>query len=328
MSDSTPPTVLIAGAGALGCVFGGFLARAGLNVTLLGRPATVRAVNAHGLTLTGLWGQHQVTGLGAVDDAATLSGPFDWVLMPVKSWHTRAMAETILPLVKDDGIALSLQNGLGNVEQLEQVVGPERAAGARVIFGAEVTAPGRVAVTVYAAPVLIGSLDPPSPALDKRLEQVVAALGRTPIPTRRTGRLGAALWAKVFYNAQLNPLGALLGVPYGELAQNTDTRGVMDRVLDEAFAVARAEGVDLDWDHAAGYRELFYRELVPATARHRSSMLQDLEAGRPTEVDAINGEICRRGRTHGIGTPVGDTLVAMIRFMAAKGAAKGREPSP
>jgi 2-dehydropantoate 2-reductase len=131
--------------------------------------------------------------------------------------------------------------------------------------------------------------------------------------------LVAELWAKVLYNAALNPLGALLGVPYGRLAEDPDARATMDEVIDEAFAVATAAGVQLRWPAAAAYREVFYGRLVPATAEHRSSMLQDLERGRPTEIDALNGWVAGRGAELGVAAPVNATLARLIRARVRRG---------
>jgi len=122
------------------------------------------------------------------------------------------------------------------------------------------------------------------------------------------------LWAKVFYNAALNPLGALLGVHYGALRQQADSRALMDAVIDEAFAVARAEGVALPWPTADAYRKEFYERLVPVTFGHRSSMLQDLERGRQTEIDAINGAVWHRALAHGIPAPVNEMLTRLVRL--------------
>lgn len=320
MEDSTPHRVLVAGAGALGGVFGGLLARAGHAVTLLGRAPVIEAVRRDGLRVTGLWGEHRVAGLGLATRAADLAGPFDRVLVAVKSHATREVAREIAPLLAPDGVAVSLQNGLGNVEAIAEAVGEAHTGGARVIFGAEVVTPGTVAVTVYADPVLIGSpYAPRHPALEAALRSLVAALGRTPIPAEWTDDLPAALWGKVLYNSALNPLGALLGVPYGDLAASPHTRALMDRVVAEAFAVARKCGVRLPWDTPEAYLAHFHGRLVPPTAGHRSSMLQDLEAGRPTEVGAINGQVAALGARLGVATPVNDALVAMIRFREAAG---------
>jgi 2-dehydropantoate 2-reductase len=308
--------VLIAGAGALGSVFGGFLRRAGLEVTLLGRAPHLAAIARSGLAVDGIWGAFHVAGFATATDAAALRGPFDVALVPVKAYDTRAVADAIAPLLSASGIAISLQNGLGNVEQLEAAVGAERALGARVIFGAVVPAPGAARVTVFADPTAIGALSPGRSAgrdaAARRWAEIIDAAG---VPAVYTDRLAALLWAKVFYNAALNPLGALLRLPYGALPGRGDSRALMDAIIDEAFAVARAEAVQLPWATAAEYRAEFYGRLVPATADHRASMLQDLERRRRTEVDAINGAVWRRGAAHGISTPVNEALTRLMHLV-------------
>jgi len=300
-------------------VFGGFLRRAGVEIALLGRAAHLEVIAARGLTIDGIWGTHHVDGFAVATEPAELRGPFDAVLLPVKSYDTRAVAEAIAPLLAADGVAISLQNGLGNVETLEDVVGSERTIGARVIFGALIAAPGQVRVTVFADPTAIGALaGGRHPARDAAARRWSALIDAGGVPAVYTDRLAALLWAKVFYNAALNPLGALLGVHYGALPESPDSRALMDEVIDEAFAVARAEAVPLPWATAAAYREEFYGRLVPATYDHRSSMLQDLERGRRTEIDAINGAVWRRGVAHGIKTPVNETLTRLIHSVEGR----------
>jgi len=312
-------TILVAGAGALGSVVGGLLARAGFAVTLLGRRAHLAAVCARGLAVEGLFGAHRVSGLACATDPRELRGPYAAILLTAKAYDTRALAAAVAPHLAADGFLLSLQNGLGNVEAAAETVGAARVLGARVIFGAELVEPGRVRVTVYADPVLVGSPDPGDPARRAAAVRWAAHLAAAGIPAEPTDDIVAALWAKVLYNAALNPLGALLGVPYGALPADPDTRAVMDAVIEEAFAVARAEGVALPWPDAAAYREAFYGRLVPSTAGHRSSMLQDIERGRPTEIDAINGQVVTRGAARGIPTPVDATLTRLVRARARRG---------
>jgi 2-dehydropantoate 2-reductase len=305
--------VLVAGAGALGSVIGGLVARAGWPVALLGRPEHVGAVRRDGLRVEGLFGNHLVRDVEAVSDAAALRGPFDAILLTVKSYDTEAMLRTVGPHLAADGRVVCLQNGLGNVEHAAAIVGDARVLGARVIFGAEIVAPARVRVTVNAAPVLVGSPDPSDGARAAAAREWARRFAEAGIPSEPTDDLLGELWAKVFYNAALNPLGALLGVPYGWLPDDPDARALMDAAIDEAFAVARAAGMRLRWPDAAAYRAVFYGELVPATRAHRSSMLQDLERGRPTEIDAINGWVARRGAELGVPAPVNAALTHMIR---------------
>jgi 2-dehydropantoate 2-reductase len=314
--------VLIAGAGALGSVVGGLLAAAGWPVTLLGRPAHMEAVDARGLAIDGLFGTHRVRDLRCATNPAQLGGPYAAAFMTVKAYDTAAMAAAVAPRLARDGFLLSFQNGLGNVEAAERAAGASRVLGARVIFGAELIAPGQARVTVYADPVLIGSPDPSDTRRQEAAARWAAELSAAGIPAKLTGALVAELWAKVLYNAALNPLGALLGVPYGDLPADRDTRMIMDAVIEEAFAVARAEGVELAWPDAAAYRDVFYGRLVPSTAAHRSSMLQDIERRRPTEIDAINGQVAARGAVHGVPTPVNATLARLIRARTRVGQAR------
>jgi 2-dehydropantoate 2-reductase len=312
----SPESVLVAGAGALGSVIGGLLARAGCPVTLLGRPAHMDAIRARGLAVEGLFGDHHVRGLVCATDVRELEGPYGTVLLTVKAWDTAAMAAACAPHLAADGVLVSLQNGLGNMERAAVAVGDARVLGGRVIFGAELPRPGRVRVTVFADPVLIGSPDPTDRRRVDLASRLAARLDAAGIPARPTDAVVADLWAKVLYNAALNPLGALLGLPYGALPEDPDTRAVMDAVIDEAFAVAVADRVGLPWRDAAGYRATFYGRLVPSTAAHRSSMLQDLERGRPTEIEAINGHVVARGAALGVPAPVNATLARLIRARA------------
>jgi 2-dehydropantoate 2-reductase len=282
-------------------------------VTLLGRETHLEAIRHEGLRIDGIWGEHHATGFECATRAEALRGPFEVALVCVKSYDTAAVAEAIAPHLAADSLVVSLQNGLGNVEALEERLGAARVLGARVIFGAVVTAPGRARVTVYAEPVLLGPWHA-APG-DRRRDLArdwAERLSSCGIPSEATDSLPAALWAKVFYNAALNPLGALLGLHYGALAERPETRAAMDRIIDEAFAVAVAEGVALPWPDAAAYRDVFYERLVPSTYDHRSSMLQDLERGRPTEIDAINGAVWHRGAARGMGTPYNETLTRLV----------------
>jgi 2-dehydropantoate 2-reductase len=318
-----PQRILVAGAGALGLVFGALLRRAGHAVTLLGRAVHTAAIAADAVRVEGLWGEHVATGFELASEAAQLRRPFDAILVTVKSYDTRAVGAAVAPLLAADGVLISLQNGLGNVEALSAEAGAERVLAGRVIFGAEAVAPGRVRVTVYADPVLIGAWrfneHPQLEMAARAWAQRFAAAG---IPSAYSDDIEAALWGKVLYNAALNPLGALLGVHYGALGEDANARAIMDTVIDEAFRVAIAEGATLPWAAAAEYRAVFYSRLVPSTFHHRPSMLQDLERGRPTEIDAINGEVWKRGATHGIVTPANELLTRLVHAREALGGAR------
>jgi len=311
--------VAVLGAGALGSVFGGFLSLAGHDVTLLGREWHLKAVGQNGLKIKGIWGEHLITDLNLATEAERLEPGFDLILITVKSYDTKAMARVAERLLAGEGLVLSLQNGLGNGEILERAVGRERCALGRVIFGAEITEPGEVEVTVCADDVVVGPVgEGYRPERIEAIKNVVSAIKDAGIPCRYSGEVQTYLWAKAMYNCALNPLGALLGVNYGALADYEYTRNIMDNIIEELFVVARARGIDLPWPEASAFIGEFYSKLIPPTRNHRASMLQDIERGRRTEIDALNGQIVEYGREVGVSTPVNETITNLIKFLERK----------
>lgn len=149
-------------------------------------------------------------------------------------------------------------------------------------------------------------------AANGKVQDWLAAFKAAGVSCESTDDILSHLWAKVFYNAPLNPLGALLQVHYGILGEEPDLKTIMDYVIEEAFEVAARKRVKLLWQRADEYRELFYRSLLPATYNHQSSMLQDLALGKRTEIDAINGRIWRYGTETGSATPFNEALTRLI----------------
>lgn len=316
--------VVVIGAGAVGSVVGGFLAAAGHDVTLLGRPAHVCAIVERGLLIRGLFGHRHLTGLRALAKPALPPRSADAVWVCVKSYDTAATAELAARCRAPQGVVISAQNGLGNLDTLAAHVPPTALLGARVIFGARLVRPGEVEVTVSAEPVRIGAWVRGEVHAERQARRWAQELTAAGLDCEWTPDIQAELWAKVLYNAALNPLGALLRCHYGALAENEDTRALMDQVISEAFAVARAEGIELPWRSVEQYRARFYGQLVPATAAHRSSMLQDIERGRPTEIEALNGAICRLAAKHGLPAATNLCLTRLLRARAARpGSAEG-----
>jgi 2-dehydropantoate 2-reductase len=142
---------------------------------------------------------------------------------------------------------------------------------------------------------------------------LAAAIAAGGIPCVSAPRLERDLWAKLLYNAGLNPLGALTDATYGALAERSETRQILDSVMDEVFSVMLAEGAETHWPDAETYRSHFYADLLPPTAAHESSMLQDIRAGRSTEIEALSGEVARRGEARGVPTPVCEALATLVR---------------
>lgn len=308
--------VLILGAGAIGSVFGGFLAKAGHAVTLVGRAPHMDQIRERGLLITGIWGEHQVSigrCLTSPEALAQARESFELVLITVKSYDTAAAAAAIQPLLTGETLVISLQNGLGNAETIAEAVGWRHTVGGMIIFGVEQHRPGRVTVTVQADKVRIGhwmsAIDP------ERLDALASLLTAAGIETVHSPDIRRYIWNKVFYNCALNPLATVLGSTYGFLLTTEPTRDIMQRVIDEAYQVAWACGAELFHRLPEDYLEHLYTDLIPPTAAHHPSMLQDIQKGKRTEIDALNGAIVRLGRAHQIACRTNQTLVDLIRVL-------------
>lgn len=313
--------ILIYGAGALGQALGCMLAADGHQVDLLLRPRYAEAIQSTGLTVTGIFGDHRVgpERLGLLTSLKTRSGAeYDVILLTTKTYDTDAAIAGIAALTRCFCPVVSMQNGCGNLEKLEERLGRERSLAARVITGFEIERPGLVRITVSADAIHVGGcVRGVIPAAAKRLAEALSHAG---LPSIAVPDITQSLFAKLLYNCALNPLGAVLGVHYGALADNIETRALMDRVIDETFAVIATMGGSTPWPDAAAYRKVFYGQLVPATYHHRPSMLQDLEHNKPTEVEAMAGYVAAQGRRYGVPTPCCDILAALVRFKEQQGA--------
>jgi 2-dehydropantoate 2-reductase len=150
-----------------------------------------------------------------------------------------------------------------------------------------------------------------------RIEGIAAALNSAGIPTASTENISAILWDKILYNAALNPLGAILECTYGQLAEHSESKMLMDAVIDEIFLVCHAHGIQLNWTSADAYREHFYGKLVPPTAKHFPSMYHDVKAGKRLEIDALNGAIVRLAGEKGLPVPLNDAITRLIKAKEA-----------
>ncbi len=309
--------ILIVGSGAIGSVLGGFLHKSGGDVTLAGRGEHIRTIKSQGLHITGIWAEYNLKDIRAVEPAEALKpdlhDQFDAILMCVKSYDTGDAIKAYKGLMKKDGICVSFQNGLGNMEAIAQVVGDQRTGGARVIFGSEIVKPGYVNVTVYADQIVVGPYKLEKFGNKERLVELARIIDKTGIPAYYMDDVYPHLWAKMFYNCPLNPLGAILRLPYGELIKHEEIKAIMNDVVKEAFAAAKGISVNLPFDNYMDFMQVFYDVLVPSTAGHRASMLQDIERGKRTEIDALNGAVVKYGEQLGIPVEVNKTLVRLIK---------------
>ncbi|MEE8359032.1 MAG: 2-dehydropantoate 2-reductase [Candidatus Hydrothermarchaeales archaeon] len=305
--------ILIMGAGALGSVFGGFLSNLN-DVTLIGRGSHISKINTEGLRISGIWGEHLFTGVKAFTTVDEGIGTQDLIMITTKSYDTKEAVEQIKSLVGENSLVMSMQNGIGNEETIARAVGIDKTMGGTAIFGAQLVTPGHVKVTVIASECLISPL---SGDLEKA-EEIAGNFSTSGIPTLSSDNIMRDKWMKAFYNIALNPLSAILRVPYGVLGDHDETKQIMGELLDEAFEVAMAEDIKLKFS-SKRYLNYLLEKQLPPTANHRSSMLQDIERGKKTEIDYLNGAIVELGKKQGIKTPVNETIVSFIKVLEKQG---------
>lgn len=303
--------LLIMGAGALGSAVGGFMADAGHQVTLVGRERHMGAIARNGLRITGIWGERLVRTLVPLTSAGdVIPGELDLILITVKSYDTATAVQAVAPLLTENTLVCSYQNGLGNAETIATIAGWERTVGARAIFGVRIVEPGWVEVTVIAQPTALGVYAADAP--EARVRAIAEAMDTAGLPTEFSTEISTLLWSKVAYNSALNPLSALLDVPYGRLLDTEDTRIVMRDVVHEVYRAAGATGVRLAPEDPDVYVRVLFEQLIPPTAAHYASMREDFVSRRRTEIDALNGAICRLGMEHGIPCPTNALLTRLV----------------
>ncbi len=271
----------------------------------------MNAVKDKGLRVSGLFGDHTVRNIKTytrVSDVAYRD--FDLVFISVKSFDTGTAIREVLPLLSPETLIISLQNGIGNIEAIGEIACAERTVGAKVHFGAEMVEPGHARVTVFGDKVMLGSLSPKAPV--ERIAAVAAMFSKAGIPTDTTDDINRFLWNKITFNCCLNAPSAILDCTYGALGKDPGTVDIMKKIIAEIYEVAKAEGVNPGFNSPAEYEAIFFGKLLPNTAGHRSSTLQDLKRGRKTEIDALNGVIARLGEKHGIETPVNLILTQLV----------------
>ena len=298
--------VCIVGCGAVGSLFAANLARLD-DVEVwaydLDR-AHVDAINANGLRLTGAG---DVVGtVRATTDASQLP-QCDFGLVAVKAMHTgSAIAATAHAFV--DGAVGSVQNGVGNEETIAAHV--ERVIRGTTFPAGRILEPGVVQWDVKGE-TTIGPFEP-RPAPLEAVERLAEACTRGGMPTQALPDARPAQWRKVIFNAATNPIGALTGLTHGRVCERPDLRSLVSELVDEGKAVAAAQDITLDADP----EELIDHAARPDVAYdHKASMLQDVEARRPTEIDYLNGGIARFGRELGVPTPLNQAVTALVKAL-------------
>ncbi|MFT3904808.1 MAG: 2-dehydropantoate 2-reductase [Steroidobacteraceae bacterium] len=309
--SATLPSIGIFGAGAVGCFYGALLAQAGHAVTLIGRPALVESVTAHGLQLETAAGIATVAMQASTDPAALAAA--DWVLCCVKSADTEMAGQALQPHLKRGAVVLSFQNGVDNAPRLQAVLGqpviPAVLYVAAGMLGANhVKHFGRNEIVLGAAP---------------SSGAIAAALNAAGIATRVSERVLEALWEKLITNCAYNGISAVAQLPYGRMVQAPGVADFMTDIVAECVAVANAAGVAIN----ASIIEPI-RALAATMPQQLSSTARDLERGRHTEIDYLNGYVVQRGAALGIATPANRAVYAMVKLLESRFTPDASAPVP
>jgi 2-dehydropantoate 2-reductase len=308
------PRIAVVGAGAVGCYFGGMLARAGAPVTLIGRAQHVEAINRDGLLIDSLHFREYIsvsasTDLGAVRDAQL-------VLFSVKTVDTEETAKLLAPYLALDTKVVSLQNGVDNAERMDFAAGIQ-AISAVVYIAAEMIGLGQVKHSGR-GDLVIGNPGSNEVGSESELAAIADMFARSGVPCRISQNITLELWTKLIMNCAYNALSALSGARYGRLVADAGSVELMKKVVNEGVTVGNASGVRLSED-ALLAAVLQLGHVVPQAL---SSTSQDIARGKPTEIDSLNGFVARRGAELGVPAPVNQTLQSLVKLLERSPSAK------
>lgn len=299
--------VAVMGAGAVGGYFGGLLAKGDADVTFIARGKHLAALKAKGLSVKSVKGDFSLP-VKATDDPKEV-GPVNLILFCVKSYDTEAAMRQALPMVGKETVVLSLQNGIDNEEKIASIVGKEKVLAGVAYIGSSVAEPG-VILHEMEGKIAFGELDG---SMSERVLKVKEFFDRCGLPAEASPHIGKALWAKLTWNAPFNAINALVGGLVKAIVENPQTLELAKQVTAEVVAVASASGTPLTFEEVWARHLRFVRR-----SDIKSSMLQDLELGRPLEHEALNGIIVKKGGELGIPTPYNFALYALLSQLQAK----------
>jgi len=301
------PRIAVVGAGAVGGYFGGVLARAGTPVVFIGRRDFVDAVNSEGLVLEKSEGNQRIKSMATTDMSAVRDCSL--ILFCVKANATSTTAAQMAPFVRPDTTVVCLQNGVDNAQRVHAATNLISLS-AVVYVAVSVPEPGRVK-HLARGDLIIG---PPS----EKTTQVANVFNRAGVSCRISENIEGELWVKLLCNCALNAISALGRVRYGEIMRDNNAKKLMENVVDEVLAVARAAGVVLPGvrDRKSGMAAAM--EIATQMANAFSSTAQDLNRKRVTEIDALNGYVARRGAELGVSVPVNSALFTLVKLAERK----------
>jgi len=298
--------ILIVGTGALATLFAARLTQAGYDITMLGTwKEGLDTLRQHGVRLIDSNGHEQKFIVRATDDPREYVGA-KYAIVLVKAWQTERAAHQLKECLADDGLALTLQNGLGNYKTLTQSLSLNRVALGSTTTGATLLGPGLVRA---------GGEGIISLGRNQAIGQIEAALQSAKFNVQVVDDPQSVIWGKLVINAAINPLTALLKVTNGELLKRPSARALLGALANEAANVANAENINLPFDDPVAAVEAVARK----TAANHSSMLQDVLRGAPTEIDAICGAIVKVAEKHHMGAPMNWMYWQLVKALLKQG---------
>jgi len=301
------PRVAVVGAGAVGGYFGGMLARAGAPVSMIGRAAFVEAVKKNGLFLDAVQFQESVS-VEASTELSDVRGA-EIVLFCVKTTDNASTASALASLLAPGAMVVSMQNGVDNTEQIHAASGID-AISSVVYVAASVPEPGRVK-HVGRGDLVVGPRN-------ARTERLAGLFERAGVGCRISDNIAGELWTKLTWNCALNAISALGRAKYGQIAESVDARKVVETLVYEVLAVAKAADI-----HPPGFEDPQVAlagsfKIATQMAEALSSTAQDMNRGKRTEIDSLNGYISRRGAELGVPTPVNHTLYSLVKLVEGR----------
>jgi len=298
------PRILVLGAGAVGLPLAAKLSRAA-DVVAVTREHYARIISRDGLLISGAWGPEtcRFQCVGEVGEESD----FDYILITSKSQDTDRICRQYEDLIQNHE-TVSFQNGIGNEEMISRYT--DKVIGGVVMTGFVRDGDREVRVTANAGPMQIGRFPE---GLDAGVRNLAGIMNRAGIAAETTDRIKGKLWSKNLINCSLNPLSAIMGVTYGKLREPESWR-VIDHIVQEIFSIVRADGLSLPWGDPDAYLGYLHGALIPVMAGHCSSMLQDIQQGRRTEIDYLNGAVVTAGNRLGVATPYNACISDLIRF--------------
>jgi 2-dehydropantoate 2-reductase len=297
--------IAVVGAGGTGGYFGGLLARAGQDVTFIARGTHLEAMRARGLTLESRLAGTFTVLVRATDDPNEV-GPVDLILFCVKTYDTDTAADSIRPLIRPDTMLLSLQNGIDNEERIARLTRHVSGIGAVAYVTSTIKAPGVVAQTSGPGKIIFGELSGGESARTERLRDLLQRAG---ITVELHPDIRVVLWQKFLFICAFSGVTALTRLPIGTILADSATRALFRGTSEEGEAIVRAGGIDLPADCV----EQALATAAAAEPWAHGSLYYDLSGGRRLELESLNGEVVRRGREHGVSTPLNFAIYAALR---------------